>query len=169
MNITPPQKLWGYLARWKAHVQPQVMQGTTIGDFAVRPIRFELRDVEVDGLDLGTEGHVECYLVEGEDRCCLLAQRESTFYQEEGAPAVDYLKRKLKQGDGVVTPRWHKCDGQWPAEGDEPYVFVGQGYFGRKVIYLFRHPASGHLVIFWDDVTRQDAEEHYAEEDARTA
>ena len=145
------------------------MQGTTIDGFAVRPVRFELRDVEVDGLDLGTEGHVVCYLVEGDGRQCLLAQRESSFYQEEDAPAVGYLKRQLRQGEGIAAPRWHKCDRQWPVEGDEPFAFVGQGYFGRKVIYLFRHPSSRHFALFWDDVTRQDAEEHYAEEDARTA
>ena len=141
----------------------------TVGAFVVRPARFEIADAVIDGLDLGTDGHIVCYLVEGDGRHCLLAQREWLFYQEEGAPEIASLDSKLKQGDGIIAPRWHKCDREWPVANGKPLVFCGQGYFDRNVIYLFRDPSSGRLAIFCDDVARQDAEEHYAEEDARMA
>jgi hypothetical protein len=127
-----------------------------------------LRDVTLESLDLGGEGHVIGYAVEGPDGLHrTLYQQESSFYQEEGSPPLTYLQTTLPHGDGFTAPKWHKRDRAWPVEGASVFEFIGQGYFDTSVVYVFRHPGGYRLAIFSDEVDRQDAEEHYAEEERR--
>lgn len=165
--MNPPRTLFGFPARWNADVSPREVGACDIAGFHVRAHRWELRDVAVEGLKLGSEGHIVSFSIEARDKACTLFQQDSAFYQEEGAPRLSYLKKNLAQGDGISSPRWHKVDRQWPVDDRVPFRFLGQGYIGPTVVYLFAHPTAQRIAIFTDDVKRQDAEEYYAEEEKR--
>jgi hypothetical protein len=47
------------------------------------------------------------------------------------------------------------------------FEFVGQGYMDSSVVYVFRHPGESRFAIFSDELNRQDADEHYADEERR--
>jgi hypothetical protein len=166
--VAPPATLFGLAAVWRADAHPTEVGSARVGGYLIRALRWELRDVVIDSLDLGDDGHLIVYAVEGADGAVrVLTQQDSTFYQEEGSPSLTYLRGKLRQGDGLATPKWHKSDRAWPVEGETAYEFADQGYIGTNVVYLFRHPHLGRVAIFSDEVDRQDAEEHYAEEERR--
>jgi len=129
-------------------------------------LRWELHDLHFEDLQLAPAGHLISFDVADSKSVRSLFQRRGIFYHEAGTSRLTQLMKKLLQGDGVSAPKWHKCDRHWPVEADVAFEFVGQCYFNTRVVYLFRHPSS-HLAIFTDDVGRQDAEEHYREEDGR--
>lgn len=168
VDMRPPQHLFGFPARWRAGVTPAVVGDLMIGAFRLKRLRWECNDVELDGFDMPSDGHVVTYLVASDGRQRMLSQQHSSFFQEEDAPPPSRLRKRIAQGDGRSTPWWHKSDRQWPAEDSQAFDFIGQGYFEGEVVYLFKHPSSDRVAVFADELARQDAEAHYSEEGART-
>jgi hypothetical protein len=75
----------------------------------------------------------------------------------------------VPQGDGIKAPRWHKSDRSWPVVESDKAHFVGQFYYEDTVAYVFvlLGSAGRTYIVFKDEVSRQDAEEHYADEEQR--
>jgi hypothetical protein len=165
--MTPPRTLFGFPASWRTGARPQEVGACGLAGITVRALRWELRDVVLQGVTLGSDGHIISFSVDTGARLCVLFQQGGSFYQEEGAERLSCSKKKIAQGDGVSTPRWHKSDREWPVDRGVPLSFIGQCYIGAKVIYLFAHPSTGQFAIFSDDLERQDVEEHYADEERR--
>lgn len=165
--MKPPQRVFGFPAHWQAGVAPRAVADLDIAGFHVRALRWECSDVRVEGLEPWTDGHLISFVVLGGGEERSLSQQGSVFYQEEGFQLLTSLEKKFKQGDGVSAPKWHKSYRHWPVAGSVSFEFVGQGYFDTQVAYLFRHQSSNQLAIFTDEINRQDAEEHYADEERR--
>ena len=167
--MRPPTTLFGLRAVWCASARATETGRFEIGDLTIQVFRWEVRDVTLDSLDLGNNGHVIGYAVQAPDEPyrMLYQHTGSSFYEEEGSPPLTCLQKQLRQGDGIRAPKWHKGDRAWPVAGTSVFEFVGQGYVASEVIYVFRHPSEYRFAIFSDALHRQDADEHYADEERR--
>jgi hypothetical protein len=125
-SMNPPPRLFGFPARWRAGVVPVAFAAVDVADFRVRALRWELRDVSVDGLKLGSDGHIVSFAVEADQGERALFQQDSVFYHEEASSRLTCLEERLAQGDGVSTPRWHKVDRQWPVEDGRHLSLLGR-------------------------------------------
>jgi len=157
-----PNEIFGRTAKPKGEIHPAVEAQTEVAGLGVEVLRYNITDFEIDGLDV-SDGHFLVYRVASAEHHEFLSQSRSVFFVSDDHPAPKRKSDDLPEGDGVLAPKWHKCDRHWPFQNDTPYSFLGQGYYGDKVFYIFVPDSKTlkHFAIFQDDISRQDAEEHY--------
>jgi len=158
-----PNRIFGFPAKPKGTMGPSVEAQVDVGGLTVEVLRYNIADFEIDGLDV-SDGSFLVYHVATAEHGEFLSQSRSVFFVSSDHPAPKRKSEDLPEGDGVAAPKWHKCDRHWPVRDDRPYSFLGQGYYGQTVFYLFVPDAKEKklFAIFHDDIARQDAEEHYA-------
>jgi len=160
-----PTNILGRAARAKPTLAPTTIGSFRVADVAVDILRYELRDFVIDGLPAAaSDGWFQVLRVhtpQGEEH---LHQQGGIFFTaNDHPPLLELSGDEVPKGRGERSPKWHKCDRAWPADGNTPYRFVGQGYHDSMVFYLFARTSDpGRLfAVFHDRLDRQDAEEHY--------
>ncbi len=161
-----PTKIFGHSARPKHKINENIRVTSRIGDITIQVLRWEISDFEISGFSL-TSGHFLSFRVTDAKGSQDLLQGKSVFFAGESLPRLEGAAINVPQGDGVVAPKWHKCDRAWPELDGVKARFVGQFYFESTVAYLFsvKNGALDVYAVFKDEIDRQDAEEHYAEEE----
>ena len=166
--MTAPTHIFGFPARPIREIEESIIADARIGAVSVTVLRWERRDFEVDRLK-PSDGWFISFRVSDADGVQDLLQFRSPFFTPSAISGLSGGGVKVKQGDGVTTPRWHKSDRAWPQVAQEEARFVGQFYYAESVAYLFvlLRDSKRHYVVFKDDISRQDVEEHYRDEAKR--
>lgn len=172
-----PARFGGLNLRPRGRVTPTVVANAQLsthawGEISVRVLRWEMSDFDIEELDK-EDGHFHTFVASFRGKEYDLVQSEYVFWTNEAPAGLKYRDPPMKPRDHTGPwPKWHKCDRCWPALDGVLYEFVGQFYYDAgdyNVGYLFVHPtADGPLLaIYGDKPSRQDAEEHYREEESR--
>lgn len=159
-----PRQLFGHEVEVLQAFEPPSAGTCEIAGYRIEALRYDLQNLLLRGLEL-PDGHVLVLAVHHPDEPSVhLTQGHSVFYTEECMPPPGMTPGEISQGDGASAPRWHKSDRSWPLHPDgSRFTFLGQGYIGDLVLYLFRSEiAEGSgFAIFSDELSRQCTEEHY--------
>jgi hypothetical protein len=160
-----PTHIFGFPARPLRPIEEVIVARAKVGAVDIAVLRWERRDFAVDGLK-PSDGWFVSYSVSDASGVQDLLQFRTPFFAPMPIAGLRGVGAEVAQGDGVSAPRWHKSDRAWPSVGEEEAHFVGQFYYDEVVAYLFvlLHEAKRLYVVFKDEVSRQDAEEHYRDE-----
>lgn len=164
-----PTKIFGRPARPKDAIKEEIVAISQIGSLSIQVLRWELAEFEISGFPK-TDGHFLSFRITDVNGSQDLLQGKSLFFASELLPRIESSGDSSEQGDGIIAPKWHKCDRAWPILNGVKAGFLGQFYFGTTVAYLFSLPHNSEqaYIIFKDEVNRQDAEEHYTDEESRS-
>lgn len=163
-----PTHVFGFPAKPLRPIQEVGIGYAKLGQVDVRVLRWERKDFIVEGLK-PSDGWFVSFRVSDASGSQDLLQFRSAFFTPERITGLRAFTEDIPQGDGVEAPRWHKGDRSWPIVESDKALFVGQFYYDDTVAYVFVLLRNGGrtYIAFKDEVFRQDAEEHYADEEKR--
>ncbi len=160
-----PTHIFGFPARPVRELSERVIARASFPGVDVLVLRWERPDFHVDALK-SSDGWFVSMRVTDQTGSFDLLQFRTPFFVSEPIAGLKGVGIPVLQGDGFVSPKWHKSSRTWPILGEKKASFVGQFYYDHTVAYIFRLPIDSSIryVIFKDDLDSQDVEDHYQNE-----
>jgi len=163
-----PTHVFGFPARPIRPIKESIIAHHRFGTVEVSVLRWERCDFIIEGLD-PSDGWFISFRISSPEGSQDLLQFRSSLFSPRHIPDLKRSSSKISQGDGIAAPKWHKADRFWPIIRGKKAEFIGQFYYDTTVSYLFafRSNKDSTYIAGKDDISQQDAEEHYKDEENR--